>query len=96
MRNNLLSDGELLSSDGNLNEAGYAFSLIKKYNKENIKSKVNNLSVSITSAKKLNGESVSTNTITNEKGNYKVTYKVTFSYKGNNITKTFTQSVMVY
>ena len=37
MRNNLLSDGELLSSDGNLNEAGYAFSLIKKYNKENIK-----------------------------------------------------------
>ena len=33
MRNNLLSDGELLSSDGNLNEAGYAFSLIKKYNK---------------------------------------------------------------
>ena len=31
-----------------------------------------------------------------EKGNYKVTYKVTFSYKGNNITKTFTQSVMVY
>ena len=67
-----------------------------KYNKENIKSKVNNLSVSITSAKKVNGESVSTNTITNEKGNYKVTYKVTFSYKGNNITKTFTQSVMVY
>ena len=37
MRNNLLSNGELLSSDGNLNEAGYAFSLIKKYNKENIK-----------------------------------------------------------
>lgn len=67
-----------------------------KYNKENIKSKVNNLSVSITSAKKVNGESVSTNTITNEKGNYKVEYKVTFSYKGNNITKTFTQSVMVY
>lgn len=29
MGNNLLSDGELLSSDGNLNEAGYAFSLIK-------------------------------------------------------------------
>ncbi len=37
MRNNLLNEGDLLTKEGNLNEAGYATSLIKKYNKENIK-----------------------------------------------------------
>ena len=30
MRNNLLSDGELLSSDGNLNEAGLSLLIIAK------------------------------------------------------------------
>ena len=67
-----------------------------KYNKENIKSEVNNLSISITSAKKLSGNSVSIKNITDEKGSYKIDYKVTFSYKGNNITKTFIQNIVVY
>ena len=32
-----LQEGNLLDNNGNLNEAGYAFNLVKTYNKENIK-----------------------------------------------------------
>lgn len=36
---NLLKEGDLLNEDGNLNEAGYAFDLVKKYDRSKIKAK---------------------------------------------------------
>ena len=36
---NLLKEGPLLNEDGNLDEAGYAFSLVKKYERSKIKAK---------------------------------------------------------
>lgn len=36
---NKLKPGKLLNEDGNLNEAGYAFSLVKEYNRNDIKAK---------------------------------------------------------
>lgn len=37
MKQNLLSEGKLLNSQGDLNEAGYATSLVKEYNRKDIK-----------------------------------------------------------
>ena len=34
-----LSEGKLLNKDGNLNEAGYAFDLVREYNRNDIKAK---------------------------------------------------------
>ena len=36
-KQNLLKEGPLLDSKGNLNEAGYAFSLVKEYDRKAIK-----------------------------------------------------------
>ena len=78
------------------NELGTSSIESIKYKGENIKSQVSNLQVSATSAKKVAGNSVSINNITDEIGAYTINYKVTFTYKGNNITKTFIQSIAVY
>ena len=78
------------------NELGTSSIESIKYKGENIKSQVSNLQVSATSAKKVTGNSVSINNITDEIGAYTINYKVTFTYKGNNITKTFIQSIAVY
>ena len=78
------------------NELGTSSIESIKYKGENIKSQVSNLQVSATSAKKAAGNSVSINNITDETGAYTINYKVTFTYKGNNITKTFIQSIAVY
>ena len=37
MKQNQLGNGKLLNVYGNLNEAGYAFSLVKEYNRKDIK-----------------------------------------------------------
>ena len=37
--NKLLSEGKLLNSEGNLNEAGFAYSLVKEYDRNDIKAK---------------------------------------------------------
>ena len=37
MEQHELTNGRLLDENGNLNEAGYAFSLVKEYRREDIK-----------------------------------------------------------
>ena len=37
MEQNILSEGQLLDSKGNLNEAGFAYSLVKQYQRNKIK-----------------------------------------------------------
>ena len=35
MEQNILSEGQLLDAKGNLNEAGFAYSLVKQYQRDN-------------------------------------------------------------
>ncbi len=37
MEQNILSEGQLLDAKGNLNEAGFAYSLVKQYQRDKIK-----------------------------------------------------------
>ena len=66
-----------------------------KLNGEEIKSNVTNLSVKLTSITNSLSTPIDVSKITEIAGTYKVTYSVTFEYNGKNITKSFTQTVIV-
>lgn len=65
------------------------------YNGKNIKSDVNNLSVTTVAIKKSDNTSITPNDITAAKGKYIAEYSVSFTYKNKHITRSFTQTVVV-
>lgn len=65
-----------------------------KYDGYDIKTSVSGLTVTTTSITK-NGIQITANDITKTSGTVKVNYQVSFTYSGNSITKTFTQTISV-
>ena len=62
------------------------------YNGKNIKSDVNNLSVTTVAIKKSDNTSITPNDITAAKGKYIAEYSVSFTYKNKHITRYIAES----
>ena len=65
-----------------------------KYNGYDIKTSISNLTVTTSSITK-NTKDITASEVTNSTGTVKVNYIVSFTYAGNPITKSFTQTINV-
>ena len=65
-----------------------------KYDGYDIKTSVSGLTVTTTSITK-NGIQITPSDVTKTTGTVKINYQVSFTYSGNSITKTFTQTINV-
>ena len=65
-----------------------------KYNSYDIKNSITGLTV-VTNTITRNGLTINPSDVTTTTGTVKIDYTVSFSYSGNPITKTFTQTIIV-
>ena len=86
---------ETLSVGGTFKELSKDSISSIKYKGTEVKSNVNSLSLSTSSIKNSQNESVTASNLTSTAGTYKATYSISFTYEGTKINKSVTQTITV-